>query len=284
MNDLSYREKMDALNVKVKNKTFDKPVKQVKENYWSPDYTTKGSFDGIIRVLPSACLDECWFHKDFSHNFNVGSKFYSELCPTTIGKECPVCNKNSVDWKGLKKEDISKKDILRSRKWRFTSNILVVKDPIHPENNGKVFLYEYPFEIKKKFDLKIEPPEDSSDEQSFIYDFDNGCNFKLKVNVQKLESGYDCPRFVNSTFSDTNTSIGDASFIEKVISQLHDVKELKDEKRFKSYEELEKNMNLTFGIVTPEKIIVPEVPTQEETFVIEEVKFESADDVFKDIK
>ncbi len=42
----------------------------------------------------------------------------------------------------------------------YVSNILVVNDPKHPENNGKVFLFRYGFTIAQKIKDMTDPPEE----------------------------------------------------------------------------------------------------------------------------
>lgn len=74
-------------------------------------------------------------------------------CPTTFGLECPVCEYNSELWKS------GNKDLARhqGRKYRYAANIVVIKDPTQPENEGKVFSYKFGKAILKKIEAAKKP-------------------------------------------------------------------------------------------------------------------------------
>lgn len=310
MSDRKYQSAMDELRRKMLegNTTPTKPVKEKDLRYYTPDFVD-GVSETKIRFLPSKVMGDCWYHEDWTHNFNFGDKFYNELCPTTIKKGegvCPVCDKNRRDWAGLEKEQIPKNEKGRARKRQRTSNILIIEDPRHPENNGKVFLYKYGNEIIQKTEAKIKPPKGSTDKPCAICDLYDGCNFKLKIVKKQIEGKF-IPNYKESSFSDSTSSLGDSAFIDSVVSQLYDLNELRDEKRFKTYEMLERNMNRCFGIVnTPVRsvladalsatvqnsqesceeendtgLISDEMPSAEN---IQNMKFETAEDVFSSIE
>ena len=85
----------------------------------------------------------------FSHGFQGPSgRWYIENSLTTLGKSDPVSDANNELWNSGSEAN---KELARKRKRRlnYISNILVVKDPANPENEGKTFLFKYG---KKIFD------------------------------------------------------------------------------------------------------------------------------------
>src|SRR5215510_10126379 len=57
-------------------------------------------------------------------------------------KQDPVAEHNSLLWnRGTESDKALARD--RKRKLVFISNICIIKDPLKPENEGKVFLFRY---------------------------------------------------------------------------------------------------------------------------------------------
>ena len=76
-------------------------------------------------------------------------KWYIENSLTTLNQKDPVSEYNSKLWNSGVESD---KEIGRKqkRKLQYYSNIYVVSDPKHPENEGKVFLFRYGKKIYDK--------------------------------------------------------------------------------------------------------------------------------------
>jgi hypothetical protein len=169
--------------------------------------------------------------KIYNHGFKLNGSWFIENCPTTLGKPCPVCEANTVLWKTEVKEN---QDIVRNRKrgLRYISNILVLSDPKHPENEGKVFLFKYGAKIFNKLMEAIKP--EFEDEQSFNpFDFWEGANFKLKIRNVENYKNYD-----KSEFETPGPLFESDEAMEKVWGLQYDLNEFLDEKLFKSYDEL----------------------------------------------
>jgi hypothetical protein len=96
------------------------------------------------------------------------------------------------------------------------SNILVLKNPVHPENEGKVFLFRFDASIWGKIhDVGAPPPEFADIVPGDVFDWITGCNFKLRafrylgsVNLDK--SGFDDP-----------TPVGDDAFIADLRTKVY---------------------------------------------------------------
>ena len=176
----------------------------------------------------------------FSHGFQGPGGWLIDNCLTSINQKCPVCEKNTELWNsGIE----SNKDIVRQRKRKLTyvSNILVVKDAAHPENEGKVFIYKFGKKIFDKIKEKIEPQfEDEKAVNPF--NFWEGANFKLKIRNVEGYRNYD-----KSEFDSVSPVADDDAEIEKIWKASYSLKEFLANDQFKSYDELKTKMERVLG-------------------------------------
>ena len=160
---------------------------------------------------------------------------------TTLGQNDPVGELNRVLWNSGIDSD---KDVARKqkRKLSYFSNILVVKDPLHPENEGRVFLYKYGKKIHDKL-VEAMKPQFEDEEPINPFDFWKGADFKLKIVKQDGYWNYDRSEFASpSTLGDYEDSK-----LEEIYNQEYSLVEFTSPKNFKSYEDLEKRLNLVLG-------------------------------------
>lgn len=213
------------------------------ENLFTPKLTDDGTYEGLVRFLPRPENDGDGvpFVKLMNHGFKDVGGWFIDNCPTTIGQKCPVCESNSNDWKSGNQQQAS----ARGRRTSFFSNIIILKDPQTPENEGKVFIFRYGKKIHEKIMERITPKEGSIDEPVQVYDYEEGQNFKLKIKKIKTtingqERTYN--NYDQSSFSDVCTAIcdGDDKKIDKVDKQLFPLGEIIEEGKFKSYDVLSK--------------------------------------------
>ena len=121
----------------------------VDERLWKPELDKSGNGYAVIRFLPAPKGEELPWAKVWNHAFQGPTgQWYIENSLTTLGQKDPVSEYNSKLWNSGVESD---KEIARKqkRKLQYFSNILVVSDSKHPENEGKVFLFRYG---KKIFD------------------------------------------------------------------------------------------------------------------------------------
>jgi hypothetical protein len=230
---------------KAKNGT---PANRDDTDYWRCEQDKGGNGFAIIRFLPAKSDDDVPFVKTYSHGFQgPAGKWFIEDCPTTIGSDCPVCTANGPLWSSGLDSD---KELVRKRKRKtsYITNILVVSDPKHPENEGKVFLFKFGVKIFDKIKDKISPPCDDKgnlidpeDQPMNPFDQDEGANFKLKMRKVEGYANYDKSEF------EAASEIADWDSIK---GQLHDLNAFVDPKNFKSYEELEKKFNTIWSGAT----------------------------------
>jgi hypothetical protein len=204
------------------------------DRFWNIERDKSGNGFAVIRFLPACEGEEIPWARVFSHGFRgPGGDWFIENCPTTLGQKCPVCEANSVLWNSGIESD---KEIARARKrkLRYISNILVVSDPAHKENEGKIFLYNYG---KKIFDKITESmtPQFAGEEPINPFDFWKGRNFKLKVRTIGDFPNYDASEFA----SPSALFEGDDAKLEKLWKQQYKLNEFVAPAEFKSYEELQ---------------------------------------------
>lgn len=218
------------------------------DRFWQPTVDSNGNGFAVIRFLPSKTEDTLPFVKTYSHGFKVGSKWFIEECPTTIGEKCPVCDANSELWNSGYEND--KKTVReRKRRLRFVSNILVIKDPKNPENEGKIFLFGYGQKIYDKLVTAMNPPEEYGEDPRDPFGFFDGCVVKLKI---KNKDGY---RNYDDTTVEPASDLydGDEEKLMEVLEKMYDLGEFTDPKKFKSYAQLKTRFSQVLGEDAPAK-------------------------------
>jgi len=204
----------------------------VDERLWKPELDKSGNGYAVIRFLPAIDGEDLPWAKVWNHAFQGPTgQWYIENSLTTIGQKDPVSEYNSKLWNSGIESD---KEIARKqkRKLQYFSNILVVSDSKHPENEGKVFLFRYGKKIFDKLMAAMQPEfEDESPINPF--DFWEGANFKLKIRKVDGFWNYD-----KSEFSAPSPIADDESKIESIWKSQYSLAEKLDASNFKSYDEL----------------------------------------------
>ena len=204
----------------------------VDERLWKPELDKSGNGYAVIRFLPAPKGEELPWAKVWNHAFQGPTgQWYIENSLTTIGQKDPVSEYNSKLWNSGVESD---KEIARKqkRKLQYFSNILVVSDPKHPENEGKVMLFRYG---KKIFDKMMEAMQPAFEDETPInpFDFWEGAEFKLKIRKVDGFWNYD-----KSEFAAPSPISDDESKIESIWKSQHSLAEKLDASNFKSYDEL----------------------------------------------
>lgn len=216
---------------KISSKSYADPNA---DKYWKPTRDKAGNAFAIIRFLPGTdpSGEEAPFIRSWDHGFQGPTGlWYIEKSLNTINKDDPVSELNSQLWNsGV--EDDKEQARKQKRRLKYVSNIYVVKDGANPDNEGKVFFYEYGKKIYDKINDAMFPQYE--DEQAMNpFDMWEGANFRLKV---RMFEGY--PNYDKSEFDSSEPLLDDDDKMEEIFNQQHSLKELLDEKNFKSYSEL----------------------------------------------
>ena len=237
----------------------------VDERLWKPELDKSGNGYAVIRFLPSVEGEDMPWAKVWNHAFQGPTgQWYIENSLTTVGQKDPVSEHNTKLWNtGLESDKETARK--QKRKLQYFSNIYVVSDSKHPENEGKVFLYRYGKKIFDKLMAAMQPEfEDETPINPF--DFWEGANFKLKIRKVDGYWNYDKSEF------ETPSALGDDSVIESVWKKQYALKEFTASTNFKSYEELKTRLDavlsgtVSVGNVTDamddEPIASPKVDTK----------------------
>ena len=213
--------------------------------FWKPTVDESGNGYAEIRFLPASEGQELPWVRYFDHFFKGSTgQWYVEKSLTTIGQNDPVSEYNSRLWNSGIESD---KDVARTQKRRLhhVSNILVISDPANPQNEGKVFLYDYGKKIFDKI-MDVMQPEFPGEEPVNPFDFWTGANFQLKIRNVAGYRNYDKSEFKSpSALFDA-----DETKLEGTYNSMHDVSEFTDPKSFKTYDELKARLEVVLGEAT----------------------------------
>jgi len=212
--------------------------------FWQPEVDKAGNGMAIIRFLPGPSVDGDdglpWV-RVFNHGFQGPGGWYIENSLTTLGQKDPVSEYNSTLWNsGIE----ANKEIARKQKRRLTyiSNILVVSDPKHPENEGQIKLYKYGKKIFDKINETMNP-EFPDEKPVNPFDFWEGANFKLKIRQVEGYRNYDKSEFE----SPAPLFDGDDDKLEALWKKEYSLKEFLEPKHFKSYDVLKAKLDKVLG-------------------------------------
>ena len=212
------------------------------DRFWRPELDKSGNGYAVIRFLPAPDGEDMPWAKIWSHSFKgPGGQWYIENSLTTIGKDDPVGELNRELWNSGRESDKATART-QKRKLSYYSNIYVVSDPAHPENEGRVFLYRYG---KKIFDKLVEAMQPAFADETPLDPFNlwKGADFKVKIRKVDGYWNYDKSEFA------APATLGklDDTELEEIWKQSYSLAEFEAPKNFKSYEQLQARLNLVLG-------------------------------------
>lgn len=236
---------LDFSALKKQRGSFDSLMKEVEkiatpqstetqkdDRLWSLEVDKAGNGYAIIRFLPPTKGEDLPWVRVWNHGFQGPTgKWYIENSLTTLGKPDPVSELNTELWNSGTEAN---KEIARKQKRRlsYMANILIVKDPAHPENEGKVMLYKFGKKIFDKIKDVMQPQFEDEDPVN-PFDFWKGANFKLKARNVEGYRNYD-----KSEFDSASPVSTDDEELEKIWNKQYSLAEFLDPKHFKPYDEL----------------------------------------------
>jgi hypothetical protein len=239
---------LDKLNQqleKISSKTYSDPNEG---KFWKPTKDKAGNGFAIIRFLPAPSGEEMPFVRIWDHGFQGPTGlWYIENSLTTLNQDDPVSEFNSKLWNSgveADKEQARK----QKRRLKYISNIYVVKDSANPENEGKVFLYQFGKKIFDKLNDLMNPSFEDEDPVN-PFDLWEGANFRLKI---RQFEGY--PNYDKSEFDAPAPLFDDDSEMESVWTQEHSLNEVIDPKNFKSYAELKTKLYRVLDLTADEPV------------------------------
>jgi len=177
-----------------------------------------------------------------------------------VGQKDPVSEYNRELWNTGSDKD---KETVRKqkRKLNYYSNIYVVKDPVNPQNEGKVFLFKYG---KKIFDKVMAAMQPEFEDETPInpFDFWQGANFKLKIRKVDGYWNYD-----KSEFETSAPLLEDDDALEALWKKQYSLTELVSTSQFKSYDDLDKRLKYVLGTKGTPRMSTVEEETEYDNYV-----------------
>lgn len=220
-----------------------------------------GNGAAIIRFLPDPNMKmlQQLYRINVNNQKGADRRWVSELSPQNINQPDPFHKAWADLWQQGKKEEARK----FARQTRFYTNILVIKDPANPANEGKVFLLDLSQSLKLMLENAMFPSEADralGAEAKALFNPLQGHNFKLVSS--KAATGF--LTYEKSSVMDPVTSVFDSkeeavAFIKENCYPLDDF--LKPE-IYKSYEELQAKLEYVMfrdGSATSAKAATSEV-------------------------
>ena len=222
-------DKLNSQLEKISSKSYQDPNAG---KFWKPTRDKAGNGFAVIRFLPAPQGEEMPFVRLWDHGFQGPTGlWYIENSLTTLNQDDPVSEFNSKLWNSGVESD-KEQARKQKRRLKYTANIYVVKDSGNPENEGKVFLYQFGKKIFDKLNDLMNPTFEDEDPVN-PFDLWEGANFRLKI---RQFEGY--PNYDKSEFDPAAPLSDDDAELERIWGEQHSLEEIVSEKNFKSYAEL----------------------------------------------
>lgn len=219
------------------------------DRFWKPTVDKMGNGYAVIRFLPSDDGDALPWARYWDHGFKGPTgQWLFEKSLTTLGQACPISEMNQALWNSGDDDD---KKIVRERKRRlhYVANIVVLEDPSAPDNEGKVFLYDFG---KKIFDKIMDAMQPQYPDEKPMNPFDlwAGGNFVMKIRKVEGYRNYDKSEFR----SPSELFDGDETKLEATCNQVKSMSEFTDPSNYKTYEQLAARLALVLGETAPKTV------------------------------
>ena len=232
------KSRSSMLDKIVKNLDSGGARKEKDDRFWSLTRDKAGNGSALIRILPPMGEDELPWVKNFTYAFKseTTGRWYIQESPTTIGLPDPVAELNSAAYASKDEAQIEEAK-KRRRQSKYIANILVIKDPANPDNEGKVFLWKFGKKILDMIMAKAKP-EFADETPLEVWDIDEGANLKLRIKNVANYPNYDSSEWTAST---PLAKSDDA--MEEILNRTHRLSEFIKPERFKSYDDLKKELD-----------------------------------------
>lgn len=225
-----------------------------KTEVWSCKTDKMGNGSAVIRFMGAPKGESLPWAKIFTHGFQNpdNKRWYIQNSLTTLNQSDPMTEYNNALYatKDIQKIEQAKK---QKRKLSYYANVLVVNDPANPDNNGTVQLFRFGQKIFDKILGAMSPDNTGLEPDDWKSPIDptcmfEGANFTIKI---KKVAGY--ANFDESSFSLRTKPIAETDEeIDHIWSQCKSLIALTAPDKFKSYDQLKKEVEKVFGSATPQ--------------------------------
>lgn len=219
------------------------------DRFWKLSVDKNQNGEALIRFLPGVEGEEesCIVaYNTYYIKTNSSTEFFVAAAPENVGKPSFPNEVRSKIWKKFQTtNDLKYKELFKKRSptTKYITNILVLKDPANPENEGKVFLFEMGEYLKRLYYKEMGIEEDSAKEEKSKLvledeeevtvkgpydhtDLFEGSNFILKAyseSGQALNRSYD-----KSRFTKRKAAAEDEAELERIYNAQYSLKEFTD--------------------------------------------------------
>ena len=171
-------------------------------------------------------------------------RFCNEWSPTTINQPCPF----QEAWQKLYNAGEREESRKFARSTRYVANIIVLKDPLQPENEGKVFLYDMSQKFKDKLEQAVNPSQQDvalGVERKEIFNPTRGWVMRLVARKQSNDMiSYDSSEFIKQDpiWADPQVAY------DNIVAKCYKLSDFLKPEAYKSYDELKQEFNrVTFA-------------------------------------
>lgn len=194
-----------------------------------------------VKLLPNVKEPKKTFFHYFIHGWDsfATGEYVSILSPATFNERDPISEERFKTLKHGSDEDKEKiKQVRRSEKWMV--NVLVIKDPTTPENEGTVKILRYGKQLQKIILDAIEG-DDADEFGEKVFDLQPG-NAVLKIKVED-QGGY--ASYTSSRFTTGTKFTLSEDEQKKTFEQIHDLEAVHPAK---SYDEVKEFFDTHFYV------------------------------------
>jgi len=196
-----------------------------------------------VRLIPNVKDPAKTFFHYYTHGWTsfATGQYVNHISPNTWGERDPIAEtRYRLSKTGSEEEKSKASSILRRENWMV--NVLVINDPVNPDNNGTIKLLRFGRQLHKII-MEAMQGEEAEDFGPRIFDVANGCDFRIKVEKQG-----DYPTYVSSKFGMPKTLTTDYDGGADAIH--NDAFDLESVFTVKSYDELKEVLNEHFYCVS----------------------------------
>jgi hypothetical protein len=225
----TFKKDWSTINQKIKDR---KKKFKNDERIYVPTFNENNQAKVTMRFLDSPDIDMPYAEVK-SHFFNDVGGWFIENCPSTIGKDCPVCADLYANNYYETDNDLYYE---RKKATSYFTNVLIIDDQNKPDNNGKVFIFKFGSKIMEKVDDILEEGKQP---------WDDNCGVNFVFSAKK--KGGKMTNYDASRFSDEETELASYGKEKEILDQRHKLGELLAESAFKSHEDLKKKYEKVTG-------------------------------------
>lgn len=215
------------------------------DRIWKPKFNKeKGKGRCVVRFLPAKTGEPFAERSNYSFT-GRGGNFY-DVARRSDGLEDPVQIAAISAFRQAKAtgdEALKKRAIGWLPKSRYFANVYIVKDEEVPENEGKVFVFEYGPAINSFIEKAINPEFD--DVEPFDpFDLWAGADFTIRmvgkdIPDKKTGKKVTVPNYDESSFGQPSEFMGgDEEVLEQIFEQTYDLTEFSGTDKMKSFEDV----------------------------------------------